>query len=373
MEQGLKGGLRIMSPSILVLSRSCNLPTSMSTSANKAHRRCFGSGARRPSPPPGGPSTIRGIPTYIIFPAAGVTLTIAYGYYSFLDEAPLTKRKRLLATSPAWERQMGDEQYRQMMRQNRGQILPHDHRASITVRRVGGRIARAADKFAAEHGLEKDLKGSTSSQPTFTVIRSDMANAFVLPNNHVFVLTGLFKYARDEDELAAVLGHEQAHCLARHAGERVSGSFLVSIIARFVLLLDPTGVLYTLFVPAATLLHELPHSRDAEIEADHIGLYLAAEACYDPRAAKRVFARMKAEDADGDATAASRSPPEFVSTHPSYDTRLSKFDDWMPDALSQFNADGGYKCRHIRQEMKKVRILAAQDAARREGNKNGNR
>lgn len=335
----------------------------MSSTSDSSRR--FG-GARRP--PPTGPSTIRSIPTYIIFPAAGITLTIAYGYYSFLDEAPLSKRKRLLATSPAWERQMGDEQYQQMIRQNQNQILPHNHRASVTVRRVGARIAKAADKFAVEHGLED--QSSNSSQPTFTVIRSDMANAFVLPNNHVFVLTGLFKYARDEDELAAVLGHEQAHCLARHAGERVSGSFLMSIIARFVLLLDPTGVLYTLFVPAATLLHELPHSRDAEIEADHIGLYLAAEACYDPRAAKRVFARMKAGDATsgsgGNATTTA-SPPEFASTHPSYDTRLSKFDDWMPDALSQFNADGGYKCRQIRKEMKKARVLAAQDAVRREG------
>ena len=101
----------------------------------------------------------------------------------------------------------------------------------------------------------------------------------------------------------AVLGHEQAHCLARHAGERVSGGFLTSILARFVLLLDPTGVLYALFVPAAALLRELPHSRDQEIEADHIGLYLAAEACYDPRAAKRVFGRMKAGDGGSAATA----------------------------------------------------------------------
>ena len=260
---------------------------------------------------------------------------------------------------------MGDEQYAQMLQQNRSDILPPDHRASVTVRRVGARIARAADKFAAEHGLEED-QAKGSGKPSFTVIRSDEANAFVLPNNHVFVLTGLFRYARDEDELAAVLGHEQAHCLARHAGERVSGGLLTSIIARFVLLLDPTGVLYTLFVPAAALLRELPHSRDQEIEADHIGLYLAAEACYDPRAAKRVFGRMKAGDG-GNAATAVAGPPEFASTHPSYDTRLAKFDEWMPDALSQFNADGGYRCRHVRGEMKKARILAAQVAASREG------
>ena len=236
---------------------------------SSSHQRGGGSGIGGRRPLPG--STIRGIPTYIIFPAAGVTFAVVYGYYSCLDEAPLTGRKRLLATSPAWERQMGDEQHKQMIQQNRTNILPPDHRASITVRRVGSRIAAAADKFAAQNLPENVVKGQ--GKPTYTVIRSDMANAFVLPNNHVFVLTGLFKYARDEDELAAVLGHEMAHCLARHAGERVSGGLLMSIMARFVLLLDPTGVLYTLFVPAATLFHALPHSRDAEIEADHIGLY----------------------------------------------------------------------------------------------------
>ena len=92
---------------------------------------------------------------------------------------------------------------------------------------------------------------------------------------------------------------------------------------------------------------------------------LAAEACYDPRAAKNVFSRMK--DDDGGHGSRNATPPEFISTHPSYDTRLSKFDDWMPDALAKYNADGGYKCRHVREEMKKARVLAAQVAAKREG------
>lgn len=124
-------------------------------------------------------------------------------------------------------------------------------------------------------------------------------------------MTGLFQYVRDEDDLAAVLGHEAAHNLARHAGERVSGNILISLLARFTLLLDPSGFLYSIFLPAATLLHELPHSRDHEIEADYIGLQLAAEACYDPKAAKRVFSAMKSGNER------SLNPPEFISTHPS--------------------------------------------------------
>jgi Zn-dependent protease with chaperone function len=202
------------------------------------------------------------------------------------------------------------------------------------------------------------------------VVRSELANAFVLPNNHVFVYTGLFKFVKDEDELAAVLGHEMAHNLARHAGERLSESFLTNILARFVLILDPSGLLYSIFVPAATLLHDLPHSREHEVEADHIGMHLAAEACYDPRAAARVFSAMKHGHEDHREDWSSRittaNPPEFISTHPSYETRITNFEEWMPEAMVKFNADDGLKCRLVREEMKLARQRAALEAARRE-------
>ena len=108
-----------------------------------------------------------------------------------------------------------------------------------------------------------------------------------------------------------------AHNLARHAGERMSGSILIGILSRATLLLDPSGFLYSIFMPAATLLHELPHSREHEIEADYIGIHLAAETCYDPRAAKRVFEAMKVEH-DNSGGGGDFRPAEFVSTHPSY-------------------------------------------------------
>jgi predicted Zn-dependent protease len=302
------------------------------------------------------------VPPYILIPLAGCTGTLLYTYYSFLDEMPFTKRKRLLATSPEWEKQVGDQEYRKLLYQFKGNILPSSHRASLTVQRVGSRIAKAAEKFAKEH----DVK-TYGSNYTYTVVRSDMANAFVLPNNHVFVLSGLFKFVHNEDDLAAVMGHEMAHNLARHAGERVSGSIIISLLARCTLLIDPSGVLYSLFIPAATLLHDLPHSRDHEIEADYIGLHLAAEACYDPKSARKVFSAMK--DGESDTKIGKKRvlvPPEFVSTHPSYDTRISNFDGWMPEALEIYNADAGYKCQRIRKEMKVAREHAARLANKRD-------
>jgi len=265
---------------------------------------------------------------------------------------------------------MGDEQYRALLDRYRGDILPNGHRASVTVQRVGSRIAAAAKNCSREWSNEsKGIQRKTNPPPyTYTVVRSPEANAFVLPGNHVFVLTGLFRYAHNEDELASVLGHEMAHNLARHAGERVSESLLMGILSRLALVVDPSGILFSLLLPAQTLLYSLPHSREHEVEADRIGIVLASEACYDPRAARQVFSRMK-EDAEGGGARGKNAapPPEFVSTHPGYDTRLTLFDQWMPDALVRFNEDGGNKCRAIREEMKRARRLAAEMHDGKEG------
>lgn len=259
-----------------------------------------------------------------------------------------------IATSEAWERQLGEQESKNILKQYQGKILPNTHRATITTHRVGKRIAQAAQQFAQEH----NLKGFDASKTKITVVRSEAANAFVLPNNHIFVLTGLFDYVKNEDDLAAVLGHEMSHSLARHVGEKISGSFVSNALMRLSLLVDPSGLLLTVFLPASSLFRDLPHSRVQELEADRIGLQLAALACYDPRAAKRVFARMN----DG----IKGAPPEFLSTHPSHGSRVDKLDEWMPEALKLVENDGGERCRRIRQDMAKAREVAARQALARE-------
>lgn len=84
---------------------------------------------------------------------------------------------------------MGHKQYKELLKTFKGDVLPPNHRASVTVQRVGSRIASAAQKFSMQYG-NKDNKVGASSY-TYTVVRSNEANAFVLPGNHVFVLTGL--------------------------------------------------------------------------------------------------------------------------------------------------------------------------------------
>jgi len=265
---------------------------------------------------------------------------------------------------------MGDDEYQKLLRHYNGQILPKDHRATLTVQRVGHRIYQAAQEFCKdEYGDSVKVRSgerTASSPPTFTVIHSDVANAFVLPNNHIFVMTGLFRYARTEEELASILGHEMAHNLARHVGEKISGNIVVQLLARFSLLIDPSGSLMMLILPAATLLRDLPHSRIQEFEADQIGMHLAARACYDPAAAKIVFSRMKLDETNSRNGGTTTTPPEFLSTHPSHDSRLKRMDDWIPEAQKILNRDGGIPCHRIRLDIEQARRIAAHQAAERE-------
>ena len=298
------------------------------------------------------------LPTYVWVGLGSTTALILTTYYAYLDEVPFTKRKRWIATSPAWEQHLGDREYKNLLAALGPQILPPTHVAAVTVTRVGQRLAAASQILGQQH----NLPSSISRRPyTYTVIRSDVANAFVIPGNHVFVMTGLFRYIQDEDDLAAVLGHEAAHNLARHAGEKISGSLLVNALARLSLLLDPTGVMFTFLLPAAGLFRELPNSRQQEMEADQIGVHLAAEACFDPRAAPRFFRKLQ----DGDHKRGGGAP-EFLSTHPSHERRLAKFDDYMPAAIQTFEQDFGNRCAPLRQAMQQARRVAALNAQARE-------
>ena len=292
----------------------------------------------------------RNLPPYIWVTVGGTTLLIGYGYYSCLDTVPVTERRRWIATNPEWERQLGDEEYRKLLKMYRTELLPPSHPASLTVHRVGSRIAQASYNFASKYQLPSTTSHNKKIPFTYQVVRSDVANAFVLPGNHVFVTTGLFRFVRNEDDLAAVLAHEAAHNLARHAGEKVSGSLVSQLLARLLLVVDPSGVLLTFWLPAATVFRELPNSRTQESEADRIGLQLAAEACFDPKAASRVFRGMQQYSGD-------KEPPEFLSTHPSHTSRLEQLQEWTPEAMRIFQKDD--RCRQIRKEMELARRVAA--------------
>lgn len=142
-------------------------------------------------------------------------------------------------------------------------------------------------------------------------------NAFVLPGGKVYVFDGIFRVTRTEDGLAAVLGHEIAHNLAQHFGERQSSAMGSNVLMYSLLALSyvvpPLFFAAAWFLPGMLdMMFQMPMSRVQESEADYIGLMIMAEACYDPRAAVDFWKRM-----DYVAKMNRQDTPEWASTHPS--------------------------------------------------------
>ncbi len=238
------------------------------------------------------------------------------------SSVPYTNRSRLMMVSESEDMTLGVAAYKEVLAKEK---LSRDPEINRLVKRVGERIARVANK------PEYDWQ--------FTVIDApDTANAFALPGGKVAVYTGLLPVAFDEAGLAAVMGHEVAHALARHGAERMSQGMMANL-ASLGLAVATSGAspatqqaifqAYGLGVQVGVM---LPFSRSMESEADYIGLLLMAEAGYDPEAAVRLWERMGERERSGAA------PPQFLSTHPNHETRITQLREWMPEAQEIYRA-----------------------------------
>ncbi|EPY52816.1 metallopeptidase Oma1 [Schizosaccharomyces cryophilus OY26] len=231
-------------------------------------------------------------------------------YFTHLEYVPISNRRRFNDVSLDFERKMAQSAYKEIMSQYGDRMLPSYHPTTLYVSRVLKRII-------AVSGIS-DLKWELH------VIRDPSANAFVLPGGKVFVFEGILPICQNEDGLAAVLGHETAHQVARHSSEKIAFTRAISCIFYLIAAsLDLSGQLSHLLLNFGLL---LPFSRKMEGEADYIGLMLMSQACFDPEAARGMWERMSAaESSMGGALA-------FASTHPSSEKRIRKIQEWLPEA-----------------------------------------
>ncbi|GAA5972663.1 hypothetical protein JCM11641_002964 [Rhodosporidiobolus odoratus] len=240
-------------------------------------------------------------------------------YLLHLEQVEETGRWRFMDVTREMEQQMGAQTLNEVLGEYRGKVLPDWSPEARHVHAVVKRIVQA-------NGLEQSLGGEGEGVKfvTHVVKEDDTKNAFVLPNGHIFVFTGILKVAQDADSLAAVLGHEIAHQVARHSAERMSG---MKVFYGLALLLSTFGIDFGISQVLLQLVMNLPNSRKNETEADLIGLRLANAACYDPRAAEGLWQRMgAAEQAPG-------VDMSFLSTHPSSKNRTVKVREWAEDII----------------------------------------
>lgn len=210
-------------------------------------------------------------------------------------------------------------------------LNPGSNSSAAMVDRVGARIANAISTYYSNKGQTAVLEGYTWE---FNTVDSKEVNAWCMPGGKVVVYTGIMPVTQNEAGLAIVMGHEIAHSIAKHGNERMSQAMVQQMggEALQVALASKPQQTRDLFMTSYGIGSEvgamLPWSRQQETEADKYGLIFAAMAGYDPREAISFWTRMSAAGGSG--------TPEFLSTHPSDETRIRKLGQFMPEALKYY-------------------------------------
>lgn len=240
---------------------------------------------------------------------------------------PFTGKSNLNLVSNAEIFPSAFAQYDEFLKQNK--VITGTAQANM-VKSVGAKIRAAAEKYLASIGQSSYLNGY---EWEYNLVQSDEVNAWCMPGGKIVVYSGILPITKDEAGLATVLGHEVAHALLNHGAQRMSTDMLAQLGAQGVAVASSgtsqttQQILQQAYGLGAQYGAVLPFSRKHENEADEIGLTLMAIAGYNPDNALAFWQRMSANGGSG--------IPEFMSTHPSDQTRVSKITNAIPNAKAQ--------------------------------------
>ncbi len=241
---------------------------------------------------------------------------------------PVTGRSQLSLISNAEIIPMANQQYREVITKG---PLSRNAEQTAMIKRVGVNIQKAVEQYMAEKNLSSQLSGFAWE---FNLIEEPTVNAWCMPGGKVAFYTGILPVCKDELGVAVVMGHEVAHAIANHGRERMSQQMVAQVGVQSLGALmgqNPTlgNELFMQAVGAGTSIGMLKFSRQHESEADKMGLIFMAMAGYDPQEAPRFWERMAA-------LSGGQAPPEFLSTHPSSETRVRDLNSWMPEAMQYY-------------------------------------
>lgn len=265
-------------------------------------------------------------------------LIFSFSLLAFLvacSKVPITGRKQMNLLPESELVSMSLTSYRDFLKEH--PPAPDGDANTQQVKRVGERVKNAVVTYMNQNKLGDRIKGYKWE---FNLVNDPTPNAWCMPGGKVVVYSGLLPITKDDESLALVLGHEIGHAIARHGNERMSQGLLAQTgaIALDVALQQKSSETRALFSQAyglgVTVGGILPFSRLQESEADKLGLIFMAMAGYDPRKAPDFWKRMSASSQGG-------KPPEFLSTHPSDETRIKDIKAYMPQAMKYYKPVAG--------------------------------
>lgn len=255
----------------------------------------------------------------LLMTACGTTQTV-----------PLTGRKHRIGVSDEQLLSLSQQQYSTYMQKAKKSTNAANTQMVV---RVGRNLANAVETYLRNNGFASEVN---NFHWEFNLIQDPQANAFCMPGGKIVVFEGILPYTQNEASLAIVLGHEIAHAVAKHSAEQMTkqqnqgvattvlGSVLGAVAGQ-----DAANVAGQIAGTGFSLLN-LKYSRKDESEADYMGLIFAAMAGYDPANAIIFWQRMS--------SSGSQSTQEWLSDHPSDQTRIANIRKWLPEAQKYYQA-----------------------------------
>jgi len=238
---------------------------------------------------------------------------------------PITERKRLNIVSDEQILPASFAQYEGFLKENK---ISTNAKMTNDVQLVGVNISKAVDKFMRANGMVSE---ANMYRWEFNLIEDVTVNAWCMPGGKVVFYTGILPICKNTDGIAAVMGHEVAHAFAKHGQERMTSAYGQQLGGIAVALGTSgqeaeTQLSWNTIYGVGSQVGMLAYSRTHETEADKLGMVFMIMAGYNPEEAIQVWVRMS-ELSKGSA------PPEFLSTHPSNETRVKNLQAYMPTAI----------------------------------------
>jgi predicted Zn-dependent protease len=258
--------------------------------------------------------------------SAAVVLLLWYG----CSRVPVTGRKQLNIVSSSEMNLLAATSYTETLASSK---LSTNATQTAMIKRVGERISKAVEQYMSEKNLSSSI---ADFQWEFNLIdEPNTINAWCMPGGRVAFYTGIMPLCQNDAGVAVVMGHEIAHAVANHSGERMSQEMLVQLggVALATALQQKPEqtqqMALTVFGVGSQLGAILPYSRLHEFEADKLGIIFMAMGGYDPNEAPKFWEKMQA-------LSAGSAPPQFLSTHPSDEKRISELKAAMPEAMKYY-------------------------------------
>ncbi len=241
---------------------------------------------------------------------------------------PFTGKKTLAIVPNSQILPMAFQQYNQFLGENK--VVKGTTEAQ-KIQIIGQKIAKASERWLTANGHADYLK---DYKWEYNLVEDPTVNAWCMPGGKIVFYTGILPIAKNDAGIAAIMGHEVAHALANHGQQRMSAGQIQQVAGAATTIAmsgrsqQTQQIVGTAFGLGSQFGVMLPFSRSHETEADKIGLQLMAIAGYNPDEAAELWKRMKANSGG-------QAPPEFMSTHPSNDTRIKHLTAWAPSAKAE--------------------------------------